>query len=344
MPYCIYKLRWQRLILGGALVCAVLAAPTLAEPLRIAIVGDINGNYGSDEYPPLSLALRDKVLALKPNLVLSTGDVVAGQKRGLSQQNLQNMWHSFDRQFYQPASDAGIIWLPVIGNHDGSKAFSLVGSYLFATDRQQAATYWRSKQVSHAELRWLDKQHYPFYYSLLFADTALLVIDASGSELTSTELQWLEQQLRSPAFTQAANRIVAGHLPMFAIAKGREAPAERLAQSQTLLKLFNQYRVSWYISGHQHAYYVSKIQQLSLLMAGGIPARPLLGTDKRQSVFSVLSLLPSASIQSWDLHTNTEVTLEQLPESLPALPFAIQRWPASTTLPCNNINQQDALC
>lgn len=330
----------------AALLCLCLSSELAFAnaPLRVAIVGDINGSYGSEDYPTLSLKLRDKVLALKPDLVLSTGDVVAGQKRGLHPQRLHKMWQSFDHTFYQPLSEAGIVWLPVIGNHDGSKALNPLGQYLFQQDRQQAGSYWRNKQTSHPALTWLDKQYYPFVYSVLLADTALVVIDASGAELTATEWQWLKQQLASPAISRARHRLVVGHLPLFSIAKGREAAGERLAQTAALLQLFAEHQVSWYISGHQHAYYPARVKQLNLLMAGGIPARSLLGQTSAQPVLSLLSLSTPLAIQSWDLHTDTELQPDQLPAAIPALPYSISRWQPGTVMPCPTIQKQEPLC
>ena len=335
------KIRYLAALFFIAIISELVSAAT---PLRVVIVGDINGSYGSEDYPALSLKLRDKVLALQPDLVISTGDVVAGQKRGLNPQRLNSMWQSFDHTFYQPLSEAGIAWLPVIGNHDGSKAFSPLGQYLFKQDRQQAAAYWQTKHPSHPALTWLDKQHYPFAYSALLDDTALLVIDASGSEFTTAEWQWLQQQLASSAVSHAKQRLVVGHLPLFSIAKGREAAGERLTKTDELLKLFSDYQVNWYISGHQHAYYPGRVKQLNLLMAGGIPARPLLGKDSAQSVLTMINLFAPLTIQSWNLHTDTELLPEQLPAAIPAQPYSISRWQTSSVGPCPSINEQDLLC
>ncbi|MBL9057575.1 MAG: hypothetical protein JNJ84_15015, partial [Rhodobacteraceae bacterium] len=69
----------MRRVAAGLLVL-ILAAPIEAEPLRIAVISDLNGSYGSTDYgQPVSGAVA-RIIALKPDLVISTGDMVAGQR------------------------------------------------------------------------------------------------------------------------------------------------------------------------------------------------------------------------------------------------------------------------
>ena len=61
-------------------------------PLRVAVVSDLNGAYGSCEYGDAVHAAVDRLLAVRPDLVLATGDMVAGQRAGL---DYQGMWAGF---------------------------------------------------------------------------------------------------------------------------------------------------------------------------------------------------------------------------------------------------------
>jgi len=54
------------------------AGRAAADPLRVAVISDMNGSYGSTEYESTVDGAVRRIVALKPNLVISTGDMVAG--------------------------------------------------------------------------------------------------------------------------------------------------------------------------------------------------------------------------------------------------------------------------
>ncbi|MDP4536653.1 metallophosphoesterase [Alkalimonas collagenimarina] len=319
-----------------ALCCALATFSNLAKDsstdemtssVRIAIVGDINGAYGSTDYPALSYQLLDAVIQQQPDIILSVGDVVAGQKRSLTPGQLASMWQAFDEKMLQPMINQQSVWIPVIGNHDGSKAFNRLGKRLFAQERQLAERFWQSKRPSSPNLTWLDDAHYPYYFSLLWQDIAIIVIDASGAELSETEIQWLTTTLQSPAVQQARHRLVSGHLPLISIAEGRMAPGERLQDTESLIALFNRYQVDWYISGHQHAFYQAKIGKLGLLMAAGIPARPILTEANSYHVFSMIQIDSGVTLEHWDIQRQESFLLDKLPATIDSEPIPLRRWP-----------------
>ena len=95
---------------------ALSAWATIPEK-RIAIISDMNNSYGSTQYgKDVSLAIK-RLKDINPDLVLSTGDMVAGQKSGL---NYQAMWDSFHEVVTIPLAESGIPFAVTVGNHDGS--------------------------------------------------------------------------------------------------------------------------------------------------------------------------------------------------------------------------------
>jgi hypothetical protein len=51
------------------------------EALRVAVISDLNGDYGSTDYEAEVDEAVSSICALNPDLVISTGDMVAGQRR-----------------------------------------------------------------------------------------------------------------------------------------------------------------------------------------------------------------------------------------------------------------------
>lgn len=48
---------------------------------RIVVISDINGSYGSTEYNPRVKQAVERIQDMQPDLVISAGDMVAGQKQ-----------------------------------------------------------------------------------------------------------------------------------------------------------------------------------------------------------------------------------------------------------------------
>jgi len=147
--------------------------------LRLVAISDLNSSYGSTSYLPVVLRAVKLIPSWKPDLVLCGGDMVAGQKQGLSQVHLSAMWASFDRQLLAPLRRAGLPVAITMGNHDASAARS-GGRYVFELDRQEAGRYWRGQRDSLG-LEFVDASRFPFAYSVRQHDLFLLVWDASGT-------------------------------------------------------------------------------------------------------------------------------------------------------------------
>jgi hypothetical protein len=190
------------------------------------------------------------------------------------------MWAAFEQQLLLPLRRAGLPVAFTLGNHDasGSRAG---GRYTFAEDRKAAERFWRPRQ-DQLGLRFVDASRFPFAYSVRQADLFLLVWDASAPLLPAEQIAWAERSLASEAARSAQARLVLGHLPLQAIARGRENPGEVLQQADVLQRLLERGGASAYISGHHHAFFPGRSGQLDLLALGALGHGPrrLLGSGQ----------------------------------------------------------------
>ncbi len=288
---------------------------------RIVVISDLNSQYGATEYEPEV----DQAIALmpqwQPDLVLSGGDMIAGQQASLTKSQIESMWSAFDDHVAAPLREQDLTFGFTIGNHDGSGAIKNQ-DFIFQQERELAKAYWHQPQ-HQLGLDFVDRGNFPFYYSFQQNNLFFLVWDASTPNITGEQLDWVNQALSSPAAQQAHNRIVIGHLPLYPVAQGKNKPGEYLAQGEKLRSLLEQNQVLLYISGHHHAYYPGKIQKLELLHGGalGQGARQLINSNlpPRKTVTIIdIDLARSQPIYTtYDAQTWQLISLEQLPTSIP---------------------------
>lgn len=275
---------------------AQLAQPPLQPPrgdLRLAIISDLNRAYGSTDYDPSVTTTVNLLPYWRPDLVLCSGDMVAGQSLSLSDGEIVAMWAAFDRFVAQPLRSAGIPFGFTLGNHDGSGASNGSGGYTFQRDRDQAAAYWRNP-AHDPGVNFVDRHQFPFYYSFTAGangEAFFLVWDGSTDVIPPTQLAWVEQALQSPAAQQASFRFLIGHLPLYAVAEGRNRPGEVMSNSESLRALLEKHQVHTYISGHHHAYYPGQRGQLQLLHTGLIGSGPRPLIDHSQPSPKTLTVL-----------------------------------------------------
>ncbi len=101
----------------GATLCLPLLSRAVAAKvesplLRVAVISDLNHSYGTIGYdPPVKAAIK-RLLELKPDIVLCTGDMIAGQRLApkLSRKKLEAMWQGFHGTISRPLREAGIIF------------------------------------------------------------------------------------------------------------------------------------------------------------------------------------------------------------------------------------------
>lgn len=303
---------------GQAIAPQGLFAPPRGD-VRLVVMSDLNSQYGSTSYDPEVTKAIALIPGWQPDLVLSGGDMVAGQSRTLSRVQIQAMWMAFDRTIAAPLRRAQLPLGFTLGNHDASGALSPAGSYIFHQDRQLASAYWNQKNPG---LSLIDRAKFPFYYTFAQKGIFYLVWDASTARLSPEQLAWVEKSLASPLARKAKLRILIGHLPLYGIAVGRNQPGEYLENAEQLRSLMERYDIHTYISGHQHAYYPGHRGQLQLLHAGALGSGPrqLVGSDRPpQKTLTIVDIdLGSATTAytTYDMKTLQVIHQQYLPRQI----------------------------
>lgn len=272
-----------------AIVLLLLLLPVIAcavEPLRVVIISDMNGSYGSTRYEPSVAAAMARIFDLKPDLVISTGDMVAGQRRPhLLRNEVEPMWHAFHEQVSEPLVSAGIPFAVTPGNHDGSayKGFGL--------ERAIFAEQWTSRRP---EVRFLDDAGYPFYYAFVFGDVLFMSLDATVvGRLPQQQMDWLRTVLEKHG-SDHRRRVVFSHIPLWPFAQGREREFIGDPELQTLLEEAD---VDLFLSGHHHAFYPGAKGSVAFVSQSCLGAGPrrLLGTkSKSQRSFTLIDFTDDA--------------------------------------------------
>jgi hypothetical protein len=285
---------------------------------RIVVISDLNSQYGSTDYEPEV----DKAISLipfwAPNLVLCSGDMVAGQDAFLPRAQVEAMWAAFDQHVAAPLRNASIPYGFTLGNHDASGALASDGTLLYQQDRDVAAAYWNNPNNSPG-VEFVDRAGFPFYYTFQQNDIFFLTWDASSAIVPQEQLDWAEQALESEVAKAARLRIVVGHLPLYAISVGRDEPGEYLNRADELRALMERHNVHTYVSGHHHSYYPGHRGQLELLHSGilGSGTRPLLNGNlapqKTLTVIDVSLESQETTYTTYDMRTMELVDMQQLP-------------------------------
>ena len=274
-----------QLVLGTGLTAAALPLSAARGAVqRVGLISDLNSSYGSTRYIPAVDQGLDQLIGLQPDLVVCAGDMVAGQMRGLTGQQLDAMWRGFETSVLQRLQAADIPLLPAIGNHDGSPGFPV--------DRAAVGRFWTPIR-ERMGLAFVDASQFPFRYSVLQDGIFWLVWDASSARVPEDQLIWAQQQLASTEAQKARARFVVGHLPLAGVGLGKDRPGEVLDRGSALQALMENGRVQAYISGHHHAWFSSRRGQLDLIQLGALgsgPRRLLEGGAPAQQTFTLLEI------------------------------------------------------
>lgn len=298
-----------------------LFAPTRGD-VRIVLISDLNSAYGSTDYIDQVKQAIAFVPDWEPDLVLCGGDMVAGQDNTLKPSEIEAMWQGFDKHIAAPIRKAKLPFGFTIGNHDASGS-SFGGKSNFENDRKAVIKYW-SDPKHDTNLNFVDRAGFPFYYTFEQNDIFFLTWDASTAEIPSEQLKWAEKSLSSELAQKAKLRIAIGHLPLYAVAKGRETAGNYLEDADRLRALFEKYNVHTYISGHNHAYYPAHKGKLELLNAGVLgdgPRRLLTGDITPNRTVSVIDIkLETAETiyTTYDMNTLKVVEQSTLPRYIDA--------------------------
>jgi acid phosphatase type 7 len=244
------------------------AEPETAD-VRIAVISDLNSSYGSTRYlPAVTQATRALLDHVRPELVLITGDMVAGQRRGL---RYAAMWSAFHELVTTPLTEAGVLVAPTPGNHDASPFAA------FEPERSEYVRQWSVRERT-PDVVFRDRSHYPLRYSFTYRGAWFMGLDAARSgPLEPSQRDWVRTELeRARDF---GVKIVFGHLPLYPTADQRVREVVSDPELETLLR---EHRVTAYVSGHHHAYYpgaVGSLRHVSMPCLGA-GARPLIGSHQ----------------------------------------------------------------
>jgi acid phosphatase type 7 len=241
--------------------------------IRVAVISDLNDSYGSVSYSAAVHSAVGALLALEPDLVLSTGDMVAGQMAGL---DYDGMWAGFHAAVTDELETAGLPLAVTPGNHDAS------GYAGFEKEREIFVRTWQERKPA---LAYIDDSSYPLRYSFSAGPALFVSLDDSTiGALDPEQMEWLEAQLT--AGEHLPTKIVYGHVPLMPFSEGRETEIIGDAKLEDLLQ---RHGVTLFITGHHHAYYPGRragVRYVSTACLGAGP-RPLIGTE----AVSALSLL-----------------------------------------------------
>ena len=307
-------------------ILSSLGSQELSNPprgdVRMVVISDLNSAYGSTDYEPEVDKAIDLLPFWQPDLVLCSGDMVAGQKQSLTTEQIKAMWAGFDKHIAAPLRQAKIPYGFTMGNHDASGARGIGDKYLFGKERDLAKEYWNNPQNSPG-LQFLDRDDYPFFYTFIYKDIFFMAWDGSTHIIPPEKLAWVEKTLASPQAKQAKMRILLGHLPLYGVALGRDKPGEVMENSEALRIMLEKYNVHTYISGHHHAYYPGHRGRLQLLHTGALGSGPRSIIDSqlppRKTITVVDINFDSAELSTYttyDMQTLELVNYQELPRFL----------------------------
>jgi len=258
-----------------AFILVLLLLPVIAvagEPLRVVVISDMNGSYGSTRYEAPVDAAMARILELKPDLVISTGDMVAGQRRPhLSRKEIEAMWQAFHAHVSEPLAGAGIPFVVTPGNHDGSAYKG------FALERAIYAEQWMPREPG---VRFLDDAGNPYHYAFELGDVLFISLDATVvGHLPPSQMDWLHGVLDKYG-QDYRRRVVFSHVPLWPFAQGRERDFIGDPDLQALLEAAD---VDLYLSGHHHAFYPGAMRGVAFVSQSCLGAGPrrLLGVKDR---------------------------------------------------------------
>jgi 3',5'-cyclic AMP phosphodiesterase CpdA len=290
--------------------------------VRLAVISDLNGPYGAVTYDPEVEKAINLFPYWQPDMVVCSGDMVAGQDLTLTEEQMRAMWAGFDQYVATPLREMKLPYGFTVGNHDASSAMGVNGAFLFQKERDITKEYWQAP-THDPGVEFIDRYEFPFYYTFKFDDIFFLAWDGSSHLIPEDKLAWVEKALSSEAAQQAKMRVLLGHLPLYSVAVGRNDPGEVMAEADALHAMLEKYNVHTYISGHHHAYYPAHKGELQLLHMGilGSGPRPLI--DSNLPPWKALTLIDVdfdspelTTYTTYDMQTLQLIKYEQLPRLL----------------------------
>ena len=284
------------------------------KPLKIMVISDLNDSYGSVTYSAEVTLVIARIKDIQPDIILCGGDMVAGQKSSITEEQLKAMWAGFNQTVLQPIDELEIPFGFTMGNHDASPTF--------LKDRAAAKEFW-DENLKSTRLAFVDSTHYPFYFSYIKNNVFFMSWDASAAKVTPEVMGWMKKQLDSEIAKSSRLRILLGHLPLYAIVEAKNKPGEVIADADNTFDFLKENGVDVYISGHQHAYFPAEkegVQLFHTACLGGGP-RALLGHDEGPKKAYAIIDVPVNSpekffFNSFMPETNEVIPVVSLPDSI----------------------------
>lgn len=314
-----------------ALVAPLAAFAQTSKTWRLAIISDMNGSYGSKSYNRAVDAAIVDIRARRVDAVLSTGDMVAGQKAGL---DYRGMWRAFHAHVTDPLGVSQIPLLPSPGNHDASAGSS------FRRERDEYQRTWSAYAVTRfnsardpsTQVQFLPgvAQNYPYYYAMTLGPALLISLDATTpGHLATVQYEWLKSVLASSG--PYSVKIIFGHMPLYPYAFQRVQDALSQGTStngfyRDFENLLEAHQVDLFLSGHHHVFYPGHrnghVRYVSVPLLGS-GARYLLNkegrkTERSPQAFLYLEFNAQGEIEMSALRSPalTPIPLSALPETI----------------------------
>jgi hypothetical protein len=290
---------------------------------RFVVLADMNGPYGSTSYNEhVHGSIRLITTELETDLAVSAGDLVAGQRRGFTDEQLWAMWAGFEAAVTAPLREAGIPFAPTAGNHDAS------GYPAFEREREIYQENWQ-KSENRPDVQFIDDEHYPLYYTFAFRDAFFMVLDITTVErLPEDHWPWIERQLEQAQ--DYSLRFAMAHVPPYPVTHGREHEIIRPPDGDRLSELMVRHNVNAFFTGHHHAYFKGRRDGLNLVSinACGDGPRPLIGTSEPQTQsFLVVDIVDGQIDQMFAIRADASIFDDQtLPLKLEHGEFVLPRF------------------
>ncbi len=281
------------------------AAP--APPVTVAVIADLNGSYGSTTYSSTVHNAVSAIIDRAPDLVLSAGDMVAGQQSGL---DYEAMWTAFHAAVTDPLTQAGIPLAVTPGNHDASAYSS------FTTERDLYEQQWLAHRP---DVVFLDDAGYPFRYAFAVGPVLFVSLDdTTVGPLSSDQRTWLDALLTQYEASYDV-RVVFGHIPLYPVGQGVETEVLNDTDLEALLEA---HQVTLFVTGHHHAYFPGRratVRHLAMACLGSGP-RALVGdTDTSLKSFVLFTVQGGAvtDLEAWAAPDFTQIVpRSSLPETV----------------------------
>lgn len=289
---------------------------------RFAIISDLNGSYGSKEYS--SDVKRAVSEIIKPetgiDFVISTGDMVAGQKSNL---DYAGMWKAFHSVVTEPLKQTRIPLYPSPGNHDAYISREI--------ERRHYRDSWKAQNMPElsSEFAWVPgvEQNFPFYYAFTMGSALFIALDNTAPRpFDNSSSKWLISVLESQK--DKKHKFIYGHIPLLPFAFKKETEYNAIGSSsflQDIESILEKYKVDAYFSGHSHVYYPGRragsTQLISVPLLGGGP-RYLITAEQNEPLsqhgFLIVDYSTEAGFSMISLRSDNLTPIEDhdLPERL----------------------------